>query len=47
MTNPFEPVEQKEIGVGDIKIPDCCREGDEDCPHGTPKQEKIRGNIAV
>ena len=47
MTNPFESVEQKEIGIEDLKIPDCCREGDEDCPHAAPKPQKTKGNIAV
>ena len=47
MNNPFEPIEEKEISLEDIKIPDCCREGADDCPHGTPKPEKIKINIAV
>ena len=47
MNNPFEPIEEKEISLEDIKIPDCCVEGDDDCPHGVQKSSKEKINIAL
>lgn len=36
-----------EIGVEDIRIPDCCQEGWESCPHVAPKLKKIKKNIGL
>lgn len=36
-----------EIGYEDIKIPECCREGWDNCPH-TVKRERIKkGNVGL
>lgn len=37
----------KVIGIEDIRIPDCCREGWPNCPHVLKKQKKIKRNIAL
>ena len=31
----------------DIKIPDCCKEGREDCPHVPKKEKKQKVNIGL
>lgn len=47
MSNPFEETKQKEISIEDIKIPECCKEGSADCPHGTQKERPQKGNIGM
>ena len=40
-------MEIKEIGIEDIKIPECCREGWASCPHVVKSQRKIKQNIGL
>ena len=35
------------IGIEDIKIPECCREGWPNCPHVVKRQRKERGNVGM
>lgn len=35
------------IGPEDIRIPDCCREGWENCPHVVNRQKKTKTNIGL
>ena len=39
--------EIREIGYEDIKIPECCREGWENCPHTVKKPKKVKRQIAL
>ena len=48
--NPFEPTQEKEIAMGDIKIPECCLDDDaEDCPHIAAKDriKKTKDNVGL
>lgn len=49
MSEELDPnVEIKEIGIEDIIIPECCREGWDDCPHVINKPQKAtRKNIGL
>lgn len=31
----------------EIMIPECCREGREDCPHSVKKPKKVKRNIGL
>lgn len=41
MTNDFEEK------IVTIYIPDCCKEGRPDCPHGVPKPKPEKRNTAL
>ena len=43
----MEEAEIKVIGIEDIQIPECCREGWESCQHVVRKPEKVKRNIAI
>lgn len=47
INNPFEETKQKEVGIEDIKIPECCREGSDDCRHSAQKERPVKGNIGM
>jgi len=40
-------MEIKEISIENIKIPDCCVEGWDSCPHVVKRQRKIKQNIGL
>lgn len=54
MTDDYEEIEQEEpaqLASGDqlprFLIPECCREGWDDCPHTVRKPDPVRRNIAL
>lgn len=40
-------VEQVEINIQNLVIPECCKEGWESCRHTTKPPKKVKRNIAI